>query len=79
MRKPGQVPAPRFCAFVDMLSVILAEQPWSLTNSIYCWYGLIATGRLLAGEAGGVLSSFWIKQKGLRYSERCGTVQPQLP
>jgi len=85
MREPGQVLAFRFCAFVDTLSVILVEQFWSLTNSVYtsdqgkCWYGLIATGRLLGGVAGGALSSFWIKQTGLRYSERRRTVQPQLP
>lgn len=54
-------------------------------NSIYtsdqgkCWYGLFATGRLLCAVAGGALSSFWIKHTGPRYSERCRTVQPQLP
>jgi hypothetical protein len=33
MREPGQLLAFRFCAFVDMLGVIPAEQSWSLTNS----------------------------------------------
>jgi AAA family ATP:ADP antiporter len=71
MREPGQVIAFSFYVFVDMLSVILVEQFWSLTNTVYTsdqgkrWYGLIATGGLLGGVAGGALSSFWIKQTGL--------------
>lgn len=52
-----------FYIFVDMLSVVLVEQFWSLTNTIYGtedgkrWYGLIATGGLLGGVAGGSASS----------------------
>jgi AAA family ATP:ADP antiporter len=71
MREPGQLIAFSFYVFVDMLSVILVEQFWSLTNTVYTsdqgkrWYGLIATGGLLGGVAGGALSSFWIKQTGL--------------
>ncbi|MBI5041416.1 MAG: ATP translocase, partial [Gammaproteobacteria bacterium] len=59
----GFVPAFAFYVFVDMLSVILVEQFWSLTNSIHTledgkrWYGLIGTGGLLGGMAGGALSS----------------------
>jgi AAA family ATP:ADP antiporter len=55
-----------FYIFVDMLSVILVEQFWSLTNTIYDtrsgkrWYGLIATGGLLGGVAGGGMSSVLI-------------------
>ncbi len=71
MHQPGQVLAFSFYIFVDMLSVILVEQFWSLTNTVYTsdqgkrWYGLIATGGLLGGVAGGALSSFWIKRAGL--------------
>ena len=71
MRDPGQVIAFSFYVFVDMLSVVLVEQFWSLTNTVYTsdqgkrWYGLIATGGLLGGVAGGALSSFWITQTRL--------------
>ena len=84
MRKPGQELAFSFCVFVDMLSVTLVEQFWSLGNKVCTsdqgerWYGLIATAGLLGGVAGGALASFWIKKTELRYSERRSTVQPQL-
>lgn len=48
-----------FYIFVDILAVILVEQFWSLTDSIYSteegkrWYGLVGTGGLLGGVAGG--------------------------
>lgn len=48
-----------FYIFVDILGVILVEQFWSLTDSIYSteegkrWYGLIGTGGLVGGVAGG--------------------------
>ena len=53
LNQRGFVQAFAFYIFVDMLSVILVEQFWSLTNTIYDtavgkrWYGLIATGGLL--------------------------------
>lgn len=62
----GFVQAFTFYIFVDMLSVILVEQFWSLTNTIFStadgkrWYGLIATGGLLGGVAGGSASSVLI-------------------
>lgn len=48
-----------FYIFVDILAVILVEQFWSLTDSIYSteegkrWYGLVGTGGLVGGVAGG--------------------------
>jgi AAA family ATP:ADP antiporter len=48
-----------FYVFVDILGVVLVEQFWSLTNSIYSttegkrWYGLVGTGGLVGGVAGG--------------------------
>ena len=48
-----------FYIFVDILGVILVEQFWSLTDSIYSteegkrWYGLVGTGGLVGGVAGG--------------------------
>ena len=68
LNNSGFLPAFAFYVFVDMLSVILVEQFWSLTNTIYTtesgrrWYGLIATGGLLGGVAGGSLSSVLISQ-----------------
>ena len=67
----GFVPAFTFYVFVDMTSVILVEQFWSLTNSMSStregqrWYGFIATGGLVGGVAGGIASSAWIRQVGL--------------
>ena len=60
-----------FYIFVDMVSVILVEQFWSLTNTIFStragkrWYGLIATGGLVGGVAGGIASSALIRGAGL--------------
>lgn len=62
----GFIEAFAFYIFVDVLSVILVEQFWSLTNTIFDteggkrWYGLIATGGLLGGVAGGSLSNILI-------------------
>jgi AAA family ATP:ADP antiporter len=67
----GYVLAFAFYMFVDMLSVILVEQFWSLTNTIYDtgagkrWYGLIATGGLLGGVAGGAMSHVLIAKLAL--------------
>jgi AAA family ATP:ADP antiporter len=67
----GFVQAFAFYIFVDMLSVILVEQFWSLTNTIFStedgkrWYGLIATGGLAGGVAGGSASSALISQTPL--------------
>jgi AAA family ATP:ADP antiporter len=64
----GFVQAFAFYIFVDMLSVILVEQFWSLTNTIYDtaagkrWYGLIATGGLLGGVVGGSMSNVLISK-----------------
>jgi AAA family ATP:ADP antiporter len=48
-----------FYIFVDIFSVVLVEQFWSLTNTIYStvegkrWYGFVGTGGLVGGVAGG--------------------------
>lgn len=68
----GLLHAFSFYIFVDMVSVILVEQFWSLTNTIFStsegkrWYGLIATGGLVGGVAGGSASSTLIRQFGLQ-------------
>ncbi len=63
MLTPGLGVAVGFYILVDIFSVVLVEQFWSLTNSVYRsaegrrWYGLIASGGLL----GGLLANWLIK------------------
>ncbi len=62
------------CIYVlyDVVSVILVEQFWSLTNSIYTtregksWYGFVGTGGLVGGVTGGGISAFLIKYTPLQ-------------
>jgi len=55
---PGPAAAVCFYVFVDILSVVLVEQFWSLTDSIYTtregksWYGFVGTGGLVGGRWG---------------------------
>ena len=68
------VPAVAVCfyVFVDILSVVLVEQFWSLTNSIYTtregksWYGFVGTGGLIGGIAGGGISALLIQYTHLQ-------------
>ena len=59
LNTPGPALAAAFYIFVDILGVLLVEQFWSLTNSIYStkegkgWYGFIGTGGLVGGVLGG--------------------------
>ena len=61
-----------FYIFVDILGVILVEQFWSLTDSIYSteegkrWYGLIGTGGLVGGVAGGGTAALLINYTALQ-------------
>lgn len=70
--QPSQITAFAFFIFVDILSVILVEQFWSLTNTIYSeqegkrWYGFIATGGLVGGVVGGLATGVLIKNIGLQ-------------
>lgn len=56
---PGKVVPVVFYVFVDILGVVLVEQFWSLTNTIFSteegkrWYGMVGTGGLVGGMAGG--------------------------
>ena len=69
---PGPAAAICFYVSVDILSVVLVEQFWSLTNSIYTtregksWYGLVGTGGLVGGVAGGGFSALLINQTARR-------------
>ena len=67
MNHPGPAVAACFYIFVDIVGVILVEQFWSLTNSIYTthegksWYGLVGTGGLIGGVAGDGFSALLLK------------------
>ncbi len=69
---PGPTVAVCFYVFVDILSVVLVEQFWSLTDSIYTsregksWYGFVGTGGLVGGIAGGGISALLIKYTHLQ-------------
>jgi len=69
---PGPIVPVSFYVFVDILSVVLVEQFWSLTNSIYTtregksWYGFVGTGGLVGGIAGGGLSALLIQYTHLQ-------------
>ncbi|MHC4707636.1 MAG: Npt1/Npt2 family nucleotide transporter [Planctomycetota bacterium] len=61
-----------FYVFVDILGVVLVEQFWSLSNSIYTtregksWYGLVGTGGLVGGVTGGGVAALLIKGTSLQ-------------
>ncbi len=63
----GAPTAIAFYVLVDIFSVVLVEQFWSLTNSVYDtregkrWYGLIASGGLVGGLVGGLTASELVK------------------
>ena len=69
---PGPLAAAGLYIFVDILGVVLIEQFWSLTNSIYTtqegrsWYGLVGTGGLVGGVLGGWVSAMLIKYTTLQ-------------
>ncbi len=67
-----------FYILVDIFSVVLVEQFWSLTNSVYNsnqgrrWYGLIGSGGLVGGVAGGLLAGWLVKHTALRTEDLIG-------
>ena len=69
---PGPFAAAGLYVFVDILGVVLIEQFWSLTNSIYTtqegrsWYGFVGTGGLVGGVLGGWVSAMFIKYTPLQ-------------
>ena len=69
---PGSSVAFAFYIFVDILGVVLVEQFWSLTNSIFTtregrsWYGFVGTGGLVGGVVGGGVSAALIKYTPLQ-------------
>ena len=69
---PGPLAAAGFYVFVDILGVVLIEQFWSLTDSIYTtqegksWYGIVGTGGLIGGVLGGWVAAMFIKHTPLQ-------------
>ncbi|UCF94588.1 MAG: hypothetical protein JSW39_10645 [Desulfobacterales bacterium] len=61
-----------FYVFVDIFGVVLVEQFWSLTNSIYTtqdgrkWYGFVGTGGLVGGVLGSWVAAMLIKHTPLQ-------------
>ena len=72
LNSPGPALAAAFYIFVDILGVLLVEQFWSLTNSIYStkegkgWYGFIGTGGLIGGVLGGGAAALLLKHTPLQ-------------
>jgi AAA family ATP:ADP antiporter len=68
----GNIAATAFYIFVDVFAVVLVEQLWSLTNSIYNteegkrWYGIIGTGGLVGSVIGGGIAALLIKYTPLQ-------------
>jgi ATP:ADP antiporter, AAA family len=68
----GPVEAIAFYILVDIVSVVLVEQFWSLTNASYAsdsgsrWYGLVGSGGLAGGIVGGVSASWLLKHTPLQ-------------
>lgn len=64
---PGPAVAAAFYVFVDIFSVVLVEQFWSLTNSLHTtedgkrWYGVVGAGGLSGGVAGGGIAAAFIE------------------
>jgi AAA family ATP:ADP antiporter len=65
--QPGPVQSVLFYVFVDIMGVVLVEQFWSLTNSIYTtpegktWFGIVGSGGLAGGVAGGWAAALLLK------------------
>lgn len=71
----GPVAAVCFYVFVDILSVALVEQFWSLTNAAFPtrqgsrWFGAIGAGGLVGGMSGGWLAQLLLTQAGLQTTD----------
>jgi AAA family ATP:ADP antiporter len=69
---PGKVIPISFYVFVDIQSVVLVEQFWSLTDAVYTtregksWYGFVGTGGLVGGVTGGGISALLIRYTPLQ-------------
>ncbi len=72
---PGPAVATAFYIFVDILGVLMVEQFWSLTNSIYStnegksWYGFVGTGGLVGGVLGGLVAALLLDKTPLQTAD----------
>ena len=70
--QPGPVQSVLFYVFVDIMGVVLVEQFWSLTNSIYTtpegktWFGIVGSGGLVGGVAGGWAAALLIEHTPMK-------------
>jgi len=75
LQAPGEIAPIGFYIFVDLFGVVLVEQFWSLTDSIYTtdegrhWYGLVGTGGLVGGAAGGGAAALLINYTPLQTAD----------
>lgn len=75
LQTPGEIAPIGFYIFVDLFGVVLVEQFWSLTDSIYTteegrrWYGLVGTGGLVGGAAGGAAAALVINYTPLQTAD----------
>ena len=75
LRTPSAANAFAFYLLVDILGVVLVEQFWCLTNSIFTtsegksWYGFIGTGGLVGGAISGAAAAYLIKQTTLQTTD----------
>lgn len=71
LQTPTVTEAAIFYGFSDIISVVIVEQFWSLTNSEFKttearrWYSVIGSGGLIGGLIGGVMSARLIANLGL--------------
>lgn len=75
-RTPGaQASAIIFYILIDIFSVMLVEQFWSLSDSVFKtrnakkWFGLIAAGGLVGSTAGGWASRGWLEYTSIETNE----------
>jgi AAA family ATP:ADP antiporter len=67
----SQTAAFAFYIFVDIFSVVLVEQFWSLANTVHTthegrrWYGFVGTGGLVGGVVSGAFAGTLIHKVGL--------------
>lgn len=71
LQTPTVTEAALFYGLSDILSVVIVEQFWSLTNSEFKvkqarrWYGIIGSGGLIGGLAGGLLTMSLVRDLGV--------------
>ncbi len=64
-----------FYIFVDILSVVLVEQLWSMTNSSFAsvdgkrWYGIVSSGGLIGGIIGSATANWMMTYTGMQTAD----------